>query len=182
MAHLGAEARSKLLHIARRSIQDGLRGRSPEPETPDEPALLEAAGAFVTLHSGGALRGCIGNFQTSTPLYRTVAEMSRSAAFQDPRFPPLQPEELERVDIEISALTPLRRIKDPAEVEVGRHGLYIVKGFHRGVLLPQVATQYGWDRIRFLEETCRKAGLLPGAWRGGATIYVFEAEIFGEKD
>ncbi len=178
---LSPEARRELLAIARESVRQGLRGRRYVPDPPTRPELARPAGAFVTLHEAGALRGCIGTFQADRPLYRNVAEMARAAAFEDPRFPPLRPEEFGRIDLEISVLSPMRRAR-PEEVEVGRHGVYIVHGLHRGVLLPQVAVEQGWDRETFLDHTCLKAGLPPGAWRHGAEVYVFEAEVFGEKE
>ncbi len=177
---LTEEEKQELLKIARASIEAHLKGL-PEPEFDvTSRGLLEKRGAFVTLHREGRLRGCIGVFESQKPLYRTVAEMALSAAFNDPRFPPLSPHELDSIDIEISALSPLREINDPNEIEVGRHGIYIIKGAHRGVLLPQVAVEHGFDRETFLDQTCLKAGLGPGCWREGARILVFEAEIFSE--
>lgn len=141
--------------------------------------LNENRGAFVTLHKGGQLRGCIGNIRGNRPLYRTVAEMAEEAAFNDPRFQPVSAEELKDLEIEISALTPLRKIEDVEEIEVGKHGIYIEKGFFSGLLLPQVATEYGWDRKTFLEQTCYKAGLHRDAWKEKDTeIYIFSADIF----
>lgn len=181
MGGLTPDAKARLLRIARESIVQGLEGRRHKPPKPAETALIVRSGAFVTISRAGALRGCIGTFEASKPLYLTVADMARSAAFDDPRFPPLQKSEYATIGLEISVLTPLRKLDDPSEVTVGRHGVYIVRDAYRGVLLPQVATEYGWDRVRFLEETCRKAGLPRDAWREGAEIYVFEAEVFGEK-
>ncbi|MFU8857738.1 MAG: AmmeMemoRadiSam system protein A [Deferrisomatales bacterium] len=174
--------RQELLRLARRSVEAAARrSRSPAP-APEAASLCRAGGAFVTLHRAGQLRGCIGTFETSEPLYRTVAEMARSAAMGDPRFAPVTPAEVPELDVEISVLSPLVRAERPEEVEVGRHGVYIIDGNYRGVLLPQVAVEHGWDRETFLDQTCRKAGLPPGAWRRGGTIYVFEAEVFGESD
>jgi len=108
--------------------------------------------------------------------------MAVAAAFDDPRFPPLKAEELKDLELEISVLSPLKKIRDIHEIEVGKHGLYIVRGYHSGLLLPQVAIEYGWDRETFLEETCYKAGLPPDAWRDAQTeIYVFSADYFGEE-
>jgi len=182
MPSLSPQARKKLLSIAREAIEAGLHGRPYTPREPSDPQLRRRAGAFVTLHERGALRGCIGTFRDDLPLYRNVAEMARAAAFEDPRFPPLGREEFDRVDLEISVLTPMRRVTHPEEVEVGRHGLCVVQGPYRGVLLPQVAVEHGWDRETFLSHTCLKAGLPPDAWKRGAEILVFEAEVFGEKD
>lgn len=141
--------------------------------------LKENRGAFVTLNKKGQLRGCIGNTRGNQPLFETVAEMAEAAALSDPRFAPLSVEELKDIDIEISALTPLRKIEDVQEIEVGVHGIYIEKGFFSGLLLPQVATEYGWDRTTFLEHTCYKAGLPRNAWKEKDTnIYIFSADIF----
>jgi AmmeMemoRadiSam system protein A len=108
--------------------------------------------------------------------------MAVSAATEDPRFPTLEPAELGKVAIEISVLTPFEKISDPEVIEVGRHGLYMEKGMNRGLLLPQVATEYGWDRYHFLDQTCLKAGLPAGAWKEGADIYTFSAQIFNEEE
>jgi AmmeMemoRadiSam system protein A len=141
--------------------------------------LNEKRGAFVTIHRRGQLRGCIGNIRGDRPLYMTVAEMAAEAAFNDPRFSPVTREELQELDIEISAMTPLRRIRDVGEIEVGKHGIYIEKGFLSGLLLPQVATEQGWDRTTFLEHTCTKARLDRNAWKEKDTrIHVFSADIF----
>ncbi|MCK9273749.1 MAG: AmmeMemoRadiSam system protein B [Syntrophales bacterium] len=173
--------KNELIKIARRSIEDSLSGRRAEPLSMTSENLAAARGAFVTLKKEGRLRGCIGFIEPRKPLHRTVAEMACAAAFDDPRFPPLAKEELEEITIEISALTPLCLIGNISEIEVGRDGIYIVKGFQAGLLLPQVATENGWDRLTFLEQTCRKAGLPSGAWKNKDTrIYTFSAEIFGE--
>ncbi len=179
---LGSEEKKLLLKLARSAIAESLHLEHSRPAATGSPLLEEKRGAFVTLHKHGRLRGCIGNFVGTGPLTETVEDMARSAAFEDPRFPSLKPGELDEVDLEISVLTPMRRIGDPAEVEVGRHGVYVVNGPYRGVLLPQVATEQGWDRETFLDHTCLKAGLDPGCWRSPQTeIYVFSAEVFGEK-
>ena len=185
MALLSEQARHALLQAARKAIAsafDAPRRAGGHGDEPLEPSLCVRAGAFVTLHEDGQLRGCIGTFEAREPLHRTVEEMARSAAFHDPRFPPVREDELPRLELEISVLSPMRRIREPGEVEVGRHGLYVVQGFHRGVLLPQVATDCGWDRETFLDQTCRKAGLPTNAWREGAELYVFEAEVFREEE
>ena len=143
--------------------------------------LEEFRGAFVSLHRRGQLRGCIGYIEAVKPLLQTVREMAPAAAFQDPRFRPLQADELADLEIEISVLTPLKLIKSTDEIEVGRDGLYIVRGLNRGLLLPQVATQYHWDRQTFLEQTCNKAGLPGDAWKDpGTQIFIFRAEIFAD--
>ena len=141
--------------------------------------LQEKRGAFVTLKRKGQLRGCIGYTQAFKPLSQTIMEMAQAAAFQDPRFPPLAKNELGDLDIEISVLTPFRSIQDIKDIEVGKHGLFIERGGYSGLLLPQVATEYHWDRQTFLEHTCLKAGLPKDAWKDKNTkIQVFSAEIF----
>ncbi len=179
---LTREERITLLKIARSAIEAELKGEALRLPTISSPALMEKRGAFVTLHKHGQLRGCIGNFVSEKPLYETVADMALSAAFNDPRFKPLEARELPEVDIEISALTPLRPVSSVEEIEVGRHGIYIIRGPYHGVLLPQVATEYGWDRYTFLDQTCLKAGMAPGCWKMPDTqVLVFGAEVFGEK-
>jgi AmmeMemoRadiSam system protein A len=138
-------------------------------------------GAFTTLHLNGKLRGCIGYVMPTHSLYRTVAETARSAAFDDPRFKPVTRDEVAGLEIEISVLSPLQPIR-PEEVVVGRHGLVIHKGLRRGLLLPQVPVEWGWDRETFLAQTCKKAGLALDAWEHGAEIQAFTAEAFDEND
>lgn len=174
------EEEKKLLHdIAREAIVASVKGKKL-PELPPVPESLQRrAGAFVSLHRHGALRGCIGYLQSDKPLCKTVQEMARAAAMQDPRFNPLTEDELQDLDIEISVLTPLRPIASIEEIEVGKHGLMIIRGPFSGLLLPQVATQYGWDRKTFLEHTCMKAGLPVDAWKDPDTkIFVFTADVF----
>lgn len=180
MTSLSARSRRTLLGVARASIESALsrEGKAPEP---DDPELQVEAGAFVTLRKRGSLRGCIGTFYARGPLHRTVFQMARAAAFEDPRFPPVTSEELPQIDVEISVLAPMKKIGGVEEVEVGRHGLCIVQGQQRGVLLPQVAVECQWDGNTFLAHTCAKAGLPPDAWQKGAEIYSFEAEVFGEN-
>ncbi len=180
---LSPSDRKFLLGVAREVIRSELSGEPfTMPSVPASPALNEHRGAFVTLHEHGQLRGCIGNFMSTKPLYETVADMAISAAFHDPRFMPLRPEEFGEIDIEISALTPLEPIDDVEKIQVGVHGIYLINGPNRGVLLPQVATEYGWDRYTFLDQTCLKAGMGPGCWRDpGTQILIFSAEVFGEK-
>jgi len=174
------EQDKKNLHdIARQSIAAGLEKKPPAPFTDVSGVLREPRGAFVTLHLRGQLRGCIGLIEPVKPLAATIQEMALAAAFGDPRFPPLTIQEFRDIDIEISVLSPLRRIKNVDEIQVGVHGLYICQGSRRGLLLPQVATEYRWDRDTFLEHTCSKAGLSPLAWKDPETqIYVFSADIF----
>ena len=171
-----------LLEVVRKTIEARLSGESIPSFNLESQVLKEKRGAFVTLKKHGHLRGCIGYIEARRPLYATVAEMAAAAAFDDPRFPPLRPDEMKHITAEISVLSPLKELEDVNEIEVGIHGLYIVKGFHSGLLLPQVATEYGWDRLTFLEETCHKAGLHQGAWKERDTkIYIFSAEIFGQQ-
>jgi AmmeMemoRadiSam system protein A len=170
-----------LLRVARSAIEAHLKGTSVSPPERVSPVLSEPRGAFVTLHKKGRLRGCIGYLEAIKPLAVAVQEMAAAAAFHDPRFTPVKEEELADIELEISVLSPMRPIAKAEEIEVGKHGLYIERGLARGLLLPQVATQYGWDRTTFLEQTCCKAGLAPGAWKDPESrIYVFSAEIFSE--
>lgn len=176
---LSPQDRKTLHEIARGTIAGCFDGKAPPYLTDLSPPLRTERGAFVTLHKHGQLRGCIGLIEAVKPLAETVQEMARAAAFRDPRFPPLTPEELPAIDIEISVLTPFRRITDVGEIEVGKHGLMIEKGYNRGLLLPQVATEYKWDRETFLRQTCLKAGLPPEAWKEpDCKIFIFSAEIF----
>ncbi len=177
--------RRELLRIARATLGEYLSlGRVPE-STPDREALQRPAGAFVTLkwRPEGRLRGCIGTFSADTPLHRCVQQMAVSAATRDPRFDAVKETELDELAIEISVLSPRRRITDPQEIQVGRHGVCISRGPHHGVLLPQVPTEHGWDRETFLEHLCLKAGLERNAWREeGTVLEVFTADVFGEDD
>lgn len=180
---LNQEEKKRLLEIARGTIEDHAQGRRPASRQADLEGLSFKRGAFVTIHRRGALRGCIGNFFSDQPLAETVEEMAVAASSQDPRFPPVSPSELQELDLEISVLSPLREVEDVSEIQVGEHGIYIVSPRGRGVLLPQVATEYGWDRDTFLDQTCIKAGLRPGCWRDPQTkILVFSAQVFGEND
>jgi AmmeMemoRadiSam system protein A len=175
-----SEGEKKTLHhIAKTVIENMARGK-PVPEFKvDTPILKENRGAFVTINKRGQLRGCIGYIEGHGPLYKTIEEMAEAAAFRDPRFNPVTEKELPDLEIEISVLTPLKRITDVNEIEVGKHGIYMKKGWYSGLLLPQVATEYGWDRQTFLEHTCQKAGLPTTAWKDkNAEIYIFSADIF----
>lgn len=179
---LSAEERAELLRIARKAVKEKLEGRTWNPEKPLTKRLARVQGAFVTLHEQGMLRGCIGYICGLKPLYLTIAEMARAAAFGDPRFMPLEPREFEKIEIEITVLSPLRKIDDPEKVEVGKHGLVVRRGPYQGVLLPQVPVEDGWDRETFLAHTCMKAGLHSDCWReAGTELYVFSGEVFGEK-
>lgn len=176
------EEKKILLQLARSEISRALTGEEPKVSFPKKGELGACHGAFVSLHKKACLRGCIGVFSASKPLCETVSDMAYSAAFHDPRFLPLTISELPEIDIEISVLSPLWKIDDIDEIQVGKHGIYIVKGFHRGVLLPQVATENKWDRLTFLQHTCHKAGLPGECWKSGADIYLFTAVIFGEAE
>jgi AmmeMemoRadiSam system protein A len=176
------EEEKQLLEIARKAIARHFSGDDGDLCGGSTPAMKQQCGAFVTLHKKGALRGCIGYIRGLMPLDKTIGELAVKAAIDDPRFPSLKQPELAQVDIEISVLSPFEKIEDPTEVVVGKHGLYITNGYSSGLLLPQVATEYGWDRETFLEQTCRKAGLSPDAWKDPDTdIEVFSGVIFGEK-
>ena len=174
------EEEKRILHqIARRAIEAVAQGKPVPDSTVESQALMEMKGAFVTLKKDGQLRGCIGHIKGVKPLYKVVGEMAVAAAFHDPRFNPVREAELPDLEIEISVLTPMKRIKDIEEIEVGKHGILVEKGFQSGLLLPQVATEYGWDRKTFLEHTCRKAGLATDAWKDKDTrICTFCAEVF----
>lgn len=180
---LTGEERAQLLQIARKSIDYELARKTdlPYDSTKMSPALKEHCGAFVTLHKGGKLRGCIGNLIGYKPLYQTVASMARAAAFEDPRFYPVEENEMKDIDIEISVLSPLRKIQSVDELQLGRHGIYIIKGEHRGTFLPQVAEETGWTKEEFLGHCARdKAGLAWNGWKD-AELYVYEAIVFGEE-
>ena len=176
------EERRYLLNLARKALGYYFKG---EPFTPPSPPLeyknlYEKRGAFVTLTKRGRLRGCIGVLEGDKTLYQLIPELALSSAFQDPRFPPLSAEELPNIKIEISILSPLYPAR-PEEVEVGKHGIYIAKGFNRGVLLPQVATEYNLTREEFLRQGCLKAGLPEYCYKDPKTkLYLFTAEVFEE--
>ncbi|MFZ2636162.1 MAG: AmmeMemoRadiSam system protein A [Rectinemataceae bacterium] len=175
------EAKKFLLKEVRETICARLENRAAVPAAPPE-ACKSAHGAFVTLKKSGDLRGCIGRMQSARPLHETIRDMAEAAAFDDPRFPPLDPSELSSIDIEITVLSPLVAMADPEELRVGRHGLYLISGTRAGVLLPQVAVEYGWERYEFLAHTCRKAGLPPDAWKWPESrVYLFEGLVFGES-
>ncbi|MCE5332949.1 MAG: AmmeMemoRadiSam system protein B [Desulfobacteraceae bacterium] len=174
-----SEEKEQLRGLALKAIRNRCLGEpAPQEESPSE-HLSEPRGAFVCLHKEGELRGCIGRVESTRPLWETIKEMAVEAAFRDPRFCSLEEEELDKIDLEISVLTPLRLIESPSEIEIGKHGLLIRKAFHSGLLLPQVATEHGWDPTEFLQWTCAKAGLPKKAWRDPDTkIYIFSADIF----
>ncbi len=167
---------AQLLAVARRAIRDRVQ-RCPASAPPVADPVLQAPGAaFVTLTSGGSLRGCIGYVQALRPLVDAVAHAAASAATADPRFPSVTPAELADVCVEISVLSTLQPVADPSEVRVGVHGLHVSKDGRRGLLLPQVAVEFGWDRDTFLNQACIKAGLPSDAWRHGAEIEIFTVQ------
>ncbi len=183
------EQRRTLLRIAHEAILSALERRPFPGATPFPAELLEPRGVFTTLYLRGdlnrelhrQLRGCVGYAMPLAPLCRAVAETARAAAFDDSRFSPVTPEEAPLLEVSLSVLSRLFPIH-PEAVEVGRHGLLISEGIRRGLLLPQVSAEYGWDRETFLEQTCRKAGLPLDAWRRAATIEAFTAEVFSDGD
>jgi len=179
---LSESEKEYLLKLARQSIVNAVRGeQAPVPEM-STPVLAENRGAFVTIKKRGELRGCIGYIVAVKPLAETVCEMAQAAALRDPRFSPVSKDELDELELEISVLTPIQEVKDVNAIEVGKDGLIIKRGHFQGLLLPQVATEYGWDRETFLAQTCRKAGLPPDAWKQEDTeISSFRAEVFGEN-
>jgi AmmeMemoRadiSam system protein A len=174
------EERAVLLRLAHESILSALERREISL-TPPSPHLDEPRGAFTTIYFHGNLRGCVGYVFPVASLYRTVAETARAAAFEDTRFSPVSPQEAPELDVSLSILSPLRVIT-PEEVEIGRHGLVVSHGGRRGLLLPQVPIEHHWDRATFMEQTCRKAGLPLDAWRQGATLEAFTAEVFGDRE
>ncbi len=180
---LSPDEKTQLLKIVRNVIEAQCRGEKVYEPKLTSATLNEHRGAFVTLRKDGKLRGCIGHIRAEKPLVKTVAEMAEAAAFHDPRFPPVTAEELELLEYEISVLTPFKRISNVKDIQVGVHGIYIKRGSYAGLLLPQVATEWGWDRTTFLEHTCTKAGLPEDAWKDKKTeIYIFSADVFSPPD
>ena len=179
MSPLNNEERLFLLGLARASVEAAVRGKALGLPAEVPPRLREKRGAFVSLHKIKQLRGCVGYVEAAKPLCQTVQEVAVAAALNDPRFEPVRAEELPDLEVELSVLTPCR-LAAPEAIEVGVHGVMITLERARGVLLPQVAVEHHWSRERFLEETCRKAGLPPDAWRKGATIETFQAEVFDD--
>jgi AmmeMemoRadiSam system protein A len=175
---LSEEEKGQLKHLARDAIECALFGKEQCRIELSE-KLKEKAGAFVTLKFRGELRGCIGYTSAVMPLADVVEKMAIQSAFHDPRFCGLRKDEWKDIDIEISVISPMRKIDSIEEIQVGTHGLYVEKGGYTGLLLPQVATEYNWDRKTFLEYTCHKAGLPRDAWKLVDTkICVFSAEVF----
>lgn len=177
------ELKKEMLKLARDTVERYVTERkTPSIENVSE-KLKEKRGAFVTLHLKGQLRGCIGYTEPYFPLAETIVRAGVSASTRDNRFRPVSVEELKDIDIEISVLSPVRKVEDLSEIKVGVHGLVIKMEGHSGLLLPQVATSNNWDREEFLAHTCWKAGLPPDSWqKEGCEIYLFSGDVFGEKD
>ncbi len=180
---LSADEKRLLIAHARATVVTniGAAREDGDGDPPEAPALAVPRAAFVTLHVGGALRGCIGTLERRRSLWNVVGEMAAAAATRDPRFPPIDETDLRTMSVEISVLSPDVKIHRPEEIEIGRHGLDVRRGAARGLLLPQVAVEHGFDREKFLAATCRKAGLSGDAWHDADTeLRVFEAEVFGD--
>lgn len=182
--NLTREHKKTLIKIARQSITNAVNGKKASEYNTNDKILNSESGAFVTIHDNkGNLRGCIGNIVSEKPLWETVRNMAAESALRDPRFPPVSAGQIDDINIEISVLSPFKKIENLQEIEVGKHGLFIKNGFYQGLLLPQVATEYGWDRIQFLQQTCCKAGLPGDCYRQESSeIFIFSAVVFGEKD
>jgi len=179
---LSEKEKELLLKIAKNSIESAIKGKKPKNFNINSEVLRQKRGAFVTIEKHGELRGCIGFIYGIQPLYETVREAAKYAALKDRRFEPVTADELGDLKLEISVLTPLKKIENPNKVEVGKHGLYIRKGRQSGLLLPQVPVEQKWDRLTFLRHTCLKAGLSPDAWKEEDTdLFIFTAEIFSEE-
>jgi len=172
------DERRILLRLAHASILSALEQREISLDPPTD-RLARPRGVFTSLHLGGELRGCVGYVLPVSSVYRAVAETARAAAFEDTRFYPVTEQEAPKLEVELSVLSPPEPIR-PEDIEIGRHGLLISRSGHRGLLLPQVPIEHHWDRVTFLEQTCRKAGLPLDAWQKGATIEAFTAEVFGD--
>ena len=170
------EEKKELLALARKAITEYVtKGKSPETDVKNQKFKTDGA-VFVTIKENGSLRGCIGHIQAIMPLYQSIMRNAVAACSSDPRFPPMKKEELKDMEIEISILSPFMSLKDVKDIQVGKHGLYIIKDNQTGLLLPQVATEFGWNRDEFLEHVCMKAGLPKDAWKD-AELYTFTAEI-----
>ena len=177
---LSPAQRAELLSIARRALEERVRGKSLSPVVPADVALSAPGAAFVTLTEADMLRGCIGYVQPIAPLGEMVARCAAAAASEDPRFVPVAEDELADLQIEISVLSPLAALSDVHQLTVGVHGVCVSHGGRRGLLLPQVASERGWDAETFLRHTCLKAGLPANQWREGADIQVFTVDHFSE--
>jgi AmmeMemoRadiSam system protein A len=177
---IGHDLRRRLLDLARRAVIARVK-REPPPQ-PVETIAIPASGVFVTIYHREELRGCLGTLDPREPLIEAVVRLGGDVAHRDFRFDPVRVHELDEIMIDLSVLTEPERVSDPSEIEVGRHGLIVEHGARKGLLLPQVAPEHGFDRETFLAQTCVKAGLPPNAWQSGAIIYRFEAEVFGDAD
>ncbi len=179
--NISEAGQKKLLEIARKTLVAVTAGKAVPEFKLDDPELQTRNGVFVTLYKKGELRGCIGNFAPETPLYETVADRTRHSALRDPRFAPVQPDEVKDIDIEISVLMPEKAIKDPLDWEFGKHGIIVRRGFQQATFLPQVAEQFKCKED-MLSACCRKAGMLSSMWRDpGTTVLIYRAQVFGEK-
>ena len=176
---IGTQDQRRLLDLARQALEARVRQLLP-PSVGQGGAFDWARGAFVTIHYRGELRGCLGRLELDMSLGETIAHLAAVVSDSDPRFAPVSTSELSGIDVEISVLTPEWEISSMENIEIGRHGVIIEEGPRRGLLLPQVATDHGWDRVMFLSHACLKASLPADAWRRGARILIFEAQVFGE--
>lgn len=179
---MNKQEKNKLLKIARDSITEYLTNKTTPGLTEDDPVLRSIMGAFVTLRENEELRGCIGNITGTLPLFETIRDMAIAAATEDPRFSPLESYELENIKIEISVLSPLKKIQNTDEIVIGKHGVLVKDGLRSGVYLPQVANETKWSKEEFMNSLCgSKARMSPDAWKKGkCEIFVFTAEVFGE--
>jgi hypothetical protein len=182
MSLAGNREKKLLLEVARRAMSAAVEGRALAEELPEIPNQRDWGGAFVTLHRRGRLRGCVGQILPSGSLVESVAHCAKAATLDDPRFDPVRPDELGEIEIELSVLSPLEAIA-PDQIQAGTHGLMVSRGSQRGVLLPQVASQFRWNGLRLLEETCVKAGFDRDAWKNPEVrVEAFTAEVFSESD
>jgi len=181
--YIPPDSQKRLIYFARQTLEGFVLGREGlEEKIEDRHLLTTEYGAFVSLHKGKDLRGCVGTCFPTRPLYQIVSEMTEAAASRDHRVSPVSADELPGIAIEISVLSHLQPARNPLSLEVGKHGLHVTSGENRGVLLPQVATQYGWDMATFLRQTCVKAGLPENAWKWPETkVMGFTALIIEEK-
>ena len=181
--YLPPQSQKRLLEIARKTLCDFVRGNKPVPEQSDDPYLTsDNYGAFVSLYKGDELRGCVGTCSPRDPLYKIIIDMTEAAASRDRRMTPVSRDELEQIRLDITVISPLVKTAQPLTLEVGKHGLLVARGRRRAVLLPQVATEHGWEMEMFLAETCLKAGLRRDDWRRSDTeISAFTALILEEK-
>jgi len=181
---LNKHEQEEILKLARNTIEQYVTKSIIPRFKSDDPAFNQTGGAFVTIHNHGQLRGCIGTIESNEPIHKTVEEMAIESATQDPRFEPVNEDELKDIDVEVSILSPKRKVSGIDEIELGRHGVIVKKGFAAGVFLPQVAGETGWSKKEFMEHLCEgKAGLSKDAYLDPKTeIYIFEAQVFGEKE